>query len=223
MQYGTKMVGGVNPKKAGSTHIGLPVFASVKVRGTRSGGTRLRARQCSHGTRPDVQEARQETGAEATVIYVPPPFAAAAILEAVEAEIPLAVCITEGIPQHDMVRCVAASAPCTCHDQCHMQNAAVNLCAAAGSCMHAMLRSQSITLQVEVKRALKEQSKTRLIGPNCPGIIKAGECKIGIMPVRTPFAISAPGLAAAAVRQCMGCCQRDVAARSSDAARRLSC
>jgi succinyl-CoA synthetase alpha subunit len=109
--YGTKVVGGVTPGKGGTTHIGLPVFDTVA-------------------------EAIEKTGADASVVYVPPPFAADSILEAIDAQVPLIVCITEGIPVLDMVK---------------------------------------------VKRALAG-SKSRLIGPNCPGVLTPNECKIGIMP-----------------------------------------
>jgi succinyl-CoA synthetase alpha subunit len=117
--YGTKMVGGVTPGKG----------ATVWAGGDAARGARLPVYDT-------IAEAREKTGADASVIYVPPPFAADSILEAIDAETPLVICITEGIPVLDMIK---------------------------------------------VKRAL-EGSKTRLIGPNCPGVITPGECKIGIMP-----------------------------------------
>lgn len=111
IEYGTQFMGGVTPGKGGSTHLNKPVFNTVR-------------------------QAKQSTAANASVIYVPAPFAAAAIIEAIESEIEIVACITEGIPLHDMIR---------------------------------------------VRQALKG-SKTRLIGPNCPGLITPEECKIGIMP-----------------------------------------
>jgi len=112
LAYGTKLVGGVTPGKGGQTHLGLPVFNTVR-------------------------EAVAETGADATMIYVPAPFCKDSILEAADAGIPLIVCITEGVPVQDML---------------------------------------------EVKQYLNQHTYSRLIGPNCPGVITPGQCKMGIMP-----------------------------------------
>ncbi|RUS29980.1 succinyl-CoA ligase subunit alpha [Jimgerdemannia flammicorona] len=123
IDYGTNMVGGVSPGKGGKTHLGLPVFSTV-------------AEVSKHFSSPRA-DAAKALKPDASVIYVPPPKAADAILDAIENEIPLVVSVTEGIPQQDMVK---------------------------------------------VKQALLAQSATRLIGPNCPGIIAPDQCKIGIMP-----------------------------------------
>ncbi|KAG5100507.1 hypothetical protein JHK82_045559 [Glycine max] len=144
IEYGTNMVGGVTPKKGGTEHLGLPVFNTVA-------------------------EAKAETKANASVIYVPPPFAAAAIMEAMEAELDLVVCITEGIPQHDMA------------SRFGILNSTYFKKAAYGE-VYPDRAEITLPFKVRVKAALNRQSKTRLIGPNCPGIIKPGECKIGIMP-----------------------------------------
>ncbi|KAJ9515416.1 hypothetical protein QJQ45_016415, partial [Haematococcus lacustris] len=169
IDYGTRMVGGVTPKKGGTTHLGLPVFNSVR-------------------------EAKDATGCHATVIYVPPPFAAAAILEAVDAELDLVVCITEGIPQHDMVGGLVEARAASTQPSRSMQakhhttkqgrHAAALAHVADRKASQAGQKTEQAAgrRQVRVKKVMSEQSKTRLIGPNCPGIIKPGECKIGIMP-----------------------------------------
>uniref|UniRef100_A0AAZ3Q7R9 Succinate--CoA ligase [ADP/GDP-forming] subunit alpha, mitochondrial n=1 Tax=Oncorhynchus tshawytscha TaxID=74940 RepID=A0AAZ3Q7R9_ONCTS len=142
IDYGSRLVGGVSPGKGGRTHLGVPVFNSVK-------------------------EAREGTGAEATVIYVPPPFAGAAIIEAIDAGMPLVVCITEGIPQQDMVKVkhklLRQSTTRLIGPNCP---GVINVSTHIYTHTHKLLR----------------QSTTRLIGPNCPGVINPGECKIGIMP-----------------------------------------
>ena len=142
LEYGSNVVAGVSPGKGGKTHLGLPVFNTVKeVRflSVFKLETFKIFYYCIFNTHfvNFFFQAKEKTDADASVIYVPAPGAAKAILEAIEAEISLVVCITEGIPQLDMVK---------------------------------------------VKHILTRQSKTRLLGPNCPGVIKPGECKIGIMP-----------------------------------------
>jgi succinyl-CoA synthetase alpha subunit len=206
------MVGGVTPKKGGTKHLGLPVFNSVQARRALSlyllppGQVQmlfsiqmlclilctimltLNLNSCVA-----EQEAVAETGANASVIYVPPPFAAQAILEAVKAELDLVVCITEGIPQHDMVRRTAAlpglhsskrARALTSMWGCSARKTLGQDLRQPPSNCKAVTGSMCVCLQVRVKKILKDQSTTRLIGPNCPGIIKPGECKIGIMPVR---------------------------------------
>ena len=142
IEYGTNLVGGVTPGRGGQEHLGKPVFNSVAE-------VIMFFINLNLGINL-IFQAKTAVNPDASVIYVPPPFAADAILDAIKEEIPLVVCITEGIPQHDMVKVLS--------------------------------RIFVYFIDFQVSQALRTQKATRLLGPNCPGVIRPEECKIGIMP-----------------------------------------